>query len=255
MSTVSRFVENQSNGEATLNQLPLMHSCDFNTSRLILRSNVLKATDCKVFKDKLLYFFYGKPSYPVGEKVEGHRTDDEYCPVCFIVPLNKVSIHRAFPFDTGAFDAKMYSGFLHHNLKIEEFEMDHTIESIMKYIKVFFGNNENYLRGDALVREKTHDPYIDGLISLHSAGGTQAIDERANTVEIMTKNDVIVADSVEGVIVPESLLRDNDLIQFLEENDIPYIPYAIRRMTAPCMYHGAVVTLADQYVKGKKGKL
>lgn len=57
MSTVSRFVENQSNGEATLNQLPLMHSCDFNTSRLILRSNVLKATDCKVFKDKLLYFF------------------------------------------------------------------------------------------------------------------------------------------------------------------------------------------------------
>ena len=77
---------------AALPLLPLMHSCECFDARNILTAQELEARFCNVFKERLLYFYYGKPSYPVGEKVKAFRTDLEYLPVCFIVDLQKVLI-------------------------------------------------------------------------------------------------------------------------------------------------------------------
>lgn len=65
--------------------LPIMHSCDGFDCESIIEDMYLKPTMCPVFNEELLYFFYGKPSYPVGEKEQYNRTDELCCPVCFII--------------------------------------------------------------------------------------------------------------------------------------------------------------------------
>ena len=107
MSTIRDYLSQHQEKNIISEVFPMMHSCECFDSRLIIKSERLESRPCKVLNKDVLYFFYGKPSYPVGEKVEGNRTDIEYCPVCFIVNPDKVKIYRVFPFDTGAFNANI----------------------------------------------------------------------------------------------------------------------------------------------------
>lgn len=136
---------------AALPLLPLMHSCECFDARNILTAQELEARFCNVFKERLLYFYYGKPSYPVGEKVKAFRTDLEYLPVCFIVDLQKVLIHKVYPFDSGAFFGNVYEDFLHRHMTIDDFELSNDEEGIKSYLSFMFGNNENYFDGTAIV--------------------------------------------------------------------------------------------------------
>ena len=253
MSAVRDYVSQQSVSINENDRLPLMHSCECFDSRLIIQSERLEARMCSVFEKNLLYFFYGKPSYPVGEKVEGNRTDIEYCPVCFIVPIDKVAIYEAYPFDTGAFKTKRYKKFMHRNMELSEFELVNSCEGIQEYVKAFFGDNENYIHGNAIVHVEPDDPYIAALIRLLNATGTHSIDERANTVEIITRENVSIKNAVECVIIPENLLRDTKIKNFLDQNGIRHIEYTVRRLTAPSRYNAVVFEKAMEYIRMRKG--
>ena len=249
MSTVSNFVSRRFPIISASEQLPLMHSCECFDSRSIIASEQLEARMCRVFHKKMLYFFYGKPSYPVGEKVSGNRTDIEYCPVCFIVPLDKVKIYKAYPFDTGAFDANKYHDFTHRSMKLDDFELSNSCDGVQQYVKVFFGNNENYIHGSAIVRGPHEDPYVDALVRILNATGSFEVDERANTVEVISCDDVSVRDSVECVILPENLLRDVSIREFLDKNRIYHMEYTVRRLTAPSRYNEVVFEKAMEYIR------
>lgn len=253
MSALNDYISSYAPASYTLEKLPLMHSCDCSACRQIIRGGSLEVRDCKVFKEKLLYFFYGKPSYPVSEKITTNRTDFEYCPVCFIVPLDKVSLYKIHPFDTGAFDANMYKDFFHHSMSIEEFELDNTVDSILQYIKVFYGNNDNYICGKATIASSTDDPCINGLINLLTATGAFQFDERANTVEIMSSTSVPINTVVECIILPENLLRVPFIAKYLNDNKIFHMEYTVRLRTAPSRYNEVVFEKAMEYIKMRKG--
>ena len=141
---VMDFITQNVNNNTTLpKMLPLMHSCEAFDFEEIIRENQLKPMVCSVFNKQLLYFFYGKPSYPVGGKDNLNRTDALCCPVCLIIDLDKIDIYRVFPFDSGAFNRSLYDNFLHKHMKIEKFELDNNSNAIRSYISVVFGNNEN----------------------------------------------------------------------------------------------------------------
>lgn len=228
--------------------LPLMHSCECFDARNIIFADCLEATLCKVFKEKLLYFYYGKAAYPVGDKLELNRTDCQYAPVCFIVDFKKVPIYKIYPFDSGAYDNELYKNFFHRRMNIKEFEIPSNIESIQKYITTFFGDNQQYIDGQALPLNDTGNPYIDALISLLAVRGGEKIDERAHTIEVICNESLRLKDVVKCIVLPVNLLRDENISQYLKDNDIEYITYKVKPLVHPTKYYGVISEKVEEYI-------
>lgn len=127
-------------------------------------------------------FFYGKPSYPVAEKFAEKRTDSYYCPICFIVNPEKVSIYDVYPFDTGAFD----------------------------------------------------------------------IDERTNTVEVISNECVTLREAVECIILPNNMLRDRTVKNFFDKYKIKYKTYRFGTLMKPERYYEAVFQLTMEYISERQ---
>ena len=227
--------------------LPIMHSCDGFDCESIIEDMYLKPTMCPVFNKELLYFFYGKPSYPVGEKEQYNRTDELCCPVCFIIDIDKIDIYRVFPFDSGAFSTKMYSQFIHRHMHINQFEIDNNCNAIRAYVSVVFGSNWKYLRGISVEKE-AENTYVNALLKMLSANGGFEIDERSNTIEVICKKAIDVSREVRGLVLPENLARKKAISDFITSNGIDYRTYEVRNMTAPTRYNETVFQLAMQFV-------
>lgn len=236
----------------SLTLLPLMHSCECFNARSILTSQRLEVNYCHVFKERLLYFYYGKASYPVGEKVEKFRTDSEYLPVCFILDTRKIRIHKVYPFDSGAFDAKVYKDFIHRNMEIDEFEIPNSIDGIKSYLSFMFGNNENYIEGVALKKDLTNNPYLDALTNMMTANGTMNFDVRGRTIEVISKENVQIKDAVKCIILPQNLLQDNTIVNFLKDNNIDYIKYKVIQLVHPTGYYNTILEKASNYIETHK---
>lgn len=248
-SIMKYVVEHFDNTNSVLPEtLPLMHSCDGFDCEKIIQDIKLKPTMCNIFKEELLYFFYGKPSYPIGEKERYNRTDALCCPVCFIVDIEKVDIYKVFPFDTGAFKNGMYNQFIHRHMHINEFEIDNNSRSIRAYISVVFGNNENYLKGNSIQKE-VDNTYVNSLLRMLSAKGAFEIDERSNTIEVICKSAIDISKEVTGIILPENLKRKKGVSDFIEDYNIKCKTYEVRNMTAPTRYNEVVFQLAVQLGK------
>lgn len=246
-SLLTKYIE-ENNSLERPRLLPFMHSCEGYSGKLIIEDNELRTEHCKVFNENLLYFFYGKPSYPVGEKNADNRTDDLCCPVCFVVDPKKISIYRIFPFDSGAFKEKRYVHFLHKGMKIEDFELENNIESILSYVSVIFDNNSNYVTGISCKHESDYIE-IDSFLNLLNAKGAFDIDERANTIEIISNRSVKVNDVVECIILPKSLMKRTEIYEFIVNNNIRYKTYNVRRLTSPVRYNEIVFELVMEYLE------
>lgn len=241
------YIEKNNSGKNKPVLLPFMHSCEAYDGKRIIESDELQARYCKVFDQNLLYFFYGKPSYPVGEKCENKRTDDLYCPVCFIINPKAVSIYKIFPFDSGAFKGNRYDDFLHRGMQIEDFELDTNVNAILKYITTIFDTNENYIEGIACKKESDYLE-VDAFLNLLNAKGAFDIDERANTVEIISKDSVKIKDVVECIILPKSLMIKKEIYEFIVNNNIQYKTYNVRKLTPPMRYNETVFNLVMEFL-------
>ncbi len=255
MSELADFLNEQPNLDISFPLLPIIHSCECFDARSILRSHKLEARFCKVFNKKLLYFYYGKPSYPVGEKSEGYRADFEYAPACFILNIQNIYIyiHKVFPFDSGAFFTDKYRDFLHRSMKIENFELECSTSGIRKYISYMYGNNESYYDGIAKELKPTGRPCIDGLVNMSTASGTMKFDERARTIEILSKKSVPIQSAVKCIILPQNLLQDKGIVSFLDANNIEYYYYKVRQLTHPTSYYSKIVEMVETYLEEKGG--
>lgn len=228
--------------------LPLMHSCDVYACESIINQSSINPALCPVFGEDLLYFFYGKPAYPIGAKEPYNRTDTFCCPVCFIIDIDKIDIFRIFPFDSGAFMSGKYQQFIHRHMNIEKFEIKNNNVSIMAYISVIFGNNKNYIEGTP-IKNHAEDTHVDALLNLLSAKGGFEFDERSNTIEVISKKPIDISQNVLGIVLPENFLRKAEISCFINENSIKYKTYHVRNRTSPLRYNEVVFQLAMQFIK------
>ena len=227
--------------------LPLFHSCECFYGKKIIESGKLKPQLCKVFEKNLLYFFYGKPAYPVAEKNRKNRTDEYYCPICFVVNPMKVKIEKIFPFDTGAFKKGMYKDFIHRGMELSNYDMGNNLTSVLKYISIMFQNNKSYLVGHCK-QTKSDLMEIQALLNMFNAKGAFEIDERADTIEIISAHEVNLISAAECIILPRNMLRLPAIMDFLKNSKIPCKTYTIRWLTAPEKYNEAVFQIAMRYI-------
>src|SRR4051812_3905467 len=113
-----------SDADGGIGKLPLVHNTDTYRFDRIRTEGLIKAKACPIFNEKLIYLFYGRPSYRVHPNVRA--TDaDWFAPICLIMNNDLISgAHRLMPFDTGAFAGDRMKDIFHPDMEMTDFELD-----------------------------------------------------------------------------------------------------------------------------------
>jgi hypothetical protein len=80
MTTFSDYIQKQSMAST---ELPLVHTTEYFRLASIQASNMLQTDHCSIFKEPLLYFFYGRPAYRDSSQTTPTR-DVGFYPICFV---------------------------------------------------------------------------------------------------------------------------------------------------------------------------
>lgn len=234
--------------------LPLVHSCGGYEAYLIISDNKLKTQSCPVFKENLLYFFYGKPSYPPTEKVKINTASSSFNPVCFIVDTHKITPKQIYPFDSGAFENKRYIRYIHPKTGIDNYLINNK-SGILKYISVIYGSNEKYIYGEVFSNLPDYNkPELESLFNLLKSDHVEEYDERANTIEVISDESYVLSEIVKFVILPDCLLKDDTIKAWLDTNNIEYDIYRTRKLCAPNRYNEVIFQKVLDYFE-KEGYL
>jgi len=213
--------------DTELKVLPLTHKQDWFTAKTTLKEGKLKPTPCDVFEgEDLIYYFYGKPSYFIAQNV-GSRGDSVYFPVCFIIDIEKVKIDKVFPFDSGAFANGMYDGFIHSGMDINDFSVKPTIEQIAGLVKNFFINNDNYYRSKPKCCSDDYEDNdeVKAYVNIINNIGQEKFDERSSAIEIISKSENILKESLVAIILPADLAVSNKNVKEMADRGVEMITY------------------------------
>ncbi len=106
MISFSDYIQKQAMSPA---ELPLVHTTEYFNLASIRASHTLQASNCNIFKEPLLYFFYGRPAYRDSSQTSPTR-DVGFYPICFVFQPDTVckKVKRLYPFDTGASQHGLY---------------------------------------------------------------------------------------------------------------------------------------------------
>jgi hypothetical protein len=142
MGSLHQYLKTKNGSLETENSvlLPLCHTTAFANCEDIAK-NGLVPTNCDVYKEDLLYFFYGKSRYLINRKKLDVLTPLERRPMAFLFRFDSVQIKRYLPFDSG--------GFPRYNLtsprKEFEFEKSPSGEHISHIIDLIYYDHATYL--------------------------------------------------------------------------------------------------------------
>lgn len=190
--------------------LPLTHGTSAFLLRDILAEGVIKLPDrpCGTLKEKLIFTFYGRPSYMRSQ--DGAALTRPSCAPTYILlkPTALANAIAAHPLDTGAFKEELYKGYIDRELKATDFGFDPTPEGILKIIFNFFGGNPSYM--DFQPRKPNIEPgehealaYLDVINSRDAA----RVDVRDSSIEVALKNNIeVTSDNIQCVVLPDVLL-------------------------------------------------
>jgi hypothetical protein len=219
--------------------LPLVHTSRCEWASSLVLTPELQPRRCLVYDDDLLYLFYGRPAYRIRER--GHRHDITYCPICFILKLNRQSlaVRRVMPLDSGGASEGRFSPHIDPHQK-DLLELDPSLDSARKLVDVFYKDSRSYLYGhcqplSAFVGASPAivEQYVN---MLHDADVSRA-DDRRSAVEIQATKKVLLKDDLQAVVLPEALLDDYGLKRAILEdwNALP-ITYPTFHATSPSEY-------------------
>jgi hypothetical protein len=199
--------------------LPLVHTTRAYALDEIVGGNTLDPRECDVFKEQLTYLFYGRPAYRAKEG-NNARLEFEW-PIVFIFDPKKIpAIHRLFPFDTGAFALEFYRDFFSKESRIEDFQLDPSLDTATKLVGALYLNNEEYYLGET--RKNVDIPHrqfeIQGIYELARLPGLQGArsmwqtrDERSSAIEIQIGQPLSLAETLVAVILPKPYMEDPEI--------------------------------------------
>ena len=200
--------------------LPLVHTSPAFHLRKFAEQNVILTSECDVFKgEDLSYFFVGRPAYKYSSDV----SESSYWefPCCFVFEFDVLpDPKRVFPFDSGAFDKKLYPSYI-KMMEIKEFEVSSVSDAPSKIIGTFFGNTSDYFKmipksKKDFIQEyslSVMDMEIQALHRLSLEAGSKTFDDRRLTIEVQSNSSVdLVKSNPIAVIAPSEYFEDNEFL-------------------------------------------
>lgn len=241
---MGRFWDFVQSANALPGQLPLVHATDMFCFRDIRRDGQLRPTECAVYNQPLLYFFYGRPSYrPHATKQT--ITAKALLPVCFVMSraLMKNAI-RMLPFDSGAFSSKRMHPPMHEKMAAADFELVVDINAPMRVVDMFYGNERSYFDAKARPSIQTYDQFndleIDSYFRLLSYRSNADTDDRLSAIEIQLDKPVDLIGHVHAVVLPKPYLDKDGILQQIESWGAFGIPYNVKEEFIPREVQGSI---------------
>jgi hypothetical protein len=260
--------------------MPLIHSTDFAGFREIMRVGKLAPTRCDVFHEDLLYFFYGRPAYRVSAEVV-NGLQEAYMPISIIMePEIAISVSRIFPFDSGAFQSRLFQRFIPKNFSIDSYQLGTRLDLPQQVVSAFFGSNEKYMEGKVqmtqvptLELEVSHYYRLISDPSVSFNDNEPFPDDRRYSIEVQSTDEVplrefsvnkakrrsrkrenleplIMGHKVRAVIVPRNFMRASSIRSTITKTwRAKALPYDYAEHQNPKVVHGAVWQVASQYLR------
>jgi hypothetical protein len=253
---VTRLREIVAAETATAEELPLVHTTRCEILPHILKSDELRSvTECDVFHEHLLYFFYGRPAYrhTLGGEPSGNL---DLCPVCFVFKPHTIgsAAKRVFACDSGA----IQNGYFVNHLfpaDRDDMELDTTIKSACKLVPLVFGDNKRYYAGEALDARppafppgtpaaRFHDLLIDTTAGLS--------DDRRSAIEVQLNSPLPLDHHLLYVILPKEKLNEPGTREvILQRWQTDPIGYPVTKFRQPHEYRSVIgLLLEERYKQG-----
>lgn len=201
--------------------MALTHSTKSEYFFEMLQNRLLCKRECNVFKEELVYLFYGRPSYKPYRECES-TTLGAFRPISIIFDPNfEFPIKRIYPFDTGAFKEGLYREYIPSFAELSHFEIEPTIDHAAKSVSYFFNSNLNYYHGKA-----SHDLEfaptnltISSLQGLFQTKGLSKVDDRKSAIEIQCSDSIELSrDSVMAICMPGDYCEDSKLYNLITKD-------------------------------------
>ena len=210
--------------------LPLIHTTKSYNIEDILDRKQIATQKCDVFiKDKLNYFFVGRPAYKYKNSTQ--RAEAWELPCCFIFEANVVKKpKRVFPFDSGAFAGGLYPDYI--SLMPQEKFLLNVSDGPQRIIGSFFGTTERYFGLKAKGREEFEkefsltvtDAEISAVMKLAHEATIDSFDDRRLTIEVQSVDDVDLGLTRPLAVVLPEIYLDNKKILNIIQNDLKAEP-------------------------------
>jgi hypothetical protein len=212
--------------------LPLVHTTTAYKFADIYPTDELLPRPCPVFKEDLLYFFYGRPAYRVRDTA---NSDIEFnWPIIFIFDPTAIKLlKRVFPFDTGGFQRGLYREFFHKDSALDDFQLTDGLESASRIVDGFYSNNRNYYRGGS--NKNVEIPLMQfeasGVQQLSRLPGAQIHpsknrrDERSSAIEFQTPQIVSFRAGLRAIVLPQQYLDVEAVVDALTRWAVPVRRY------------------------------
>lgn len=225
---MKRFASFVNEVEPAIKRLPLTHVTDAFQFRLIMDKRWhLETSQCNVFNERLLYFFYGRPAFRLSQSEEPNALKSN-APICFLLkPDAKIKVRRTFPFDSGGFHSKRYRAALHKSMSIEDFNLGSKNNMPRSLVQHFFGDNLRYFDNSPLpdIQINNLDFEVESFHTLISAKIANDMDDRCSCIEISSNENLDLSGNLLAVVLPRTLLSEDDVLSFLEDWHADPIPY------------------------------
>lgn len=232
-------------------ELPLVHTSVCEHFKGIVAQKSLKLVKCKVFKEPLLYLFYGRPAYR-SRRGDLPTTDIAFCPILFV--LNPISIpqpyRRVFPFDSGAAKGSRFSPYVTKSAA-DKFLLEATTDQIRKLTHMFFDSIGDYFVGRPKVGLKIKPPQSDAAqyYSLITHKGKADFDERRSAIEVQTQKAIQLANSLSLVIFPTPFFDDSAFRKRIMSLSAEVLTYTVYQGSRPSDYYGVIRHEYERWLK------
>lgn len=193
-------------------ELPLIHTsrCEFIKS--IISSGSLEPRPCDVFKESLVYLFYGRPAY---RSTKGTKNGEPIalCPICFVFKPRTVSqsLYRIYACDSGA--------VAHSHLvpeitadDLSDLAVDPQIENARRLVSFLFLQNSDYFVGKVVSGKSFNTGTVEArFYSLLRRSGPVDFDDRKSAIEVQVNHNIALAEQLLFVVLPNEFFEDPDI--------------------------------------------
>ena len=248
--TLQEYINNFS---PSLPHMPLFHTCGIMSFEKILSDGRLSKSPCGVYKEMILYLFYGKPAYRI-RFFDSTEILALLQPICVIIDPSEIDkITGILPFDSGAFYAGLYKGYFPTTMAISEFDIDPSVTDAAKYISAIFGSNEYYFEGrSADIDINAFCPSATVMKALcRKAYAEETKDDRDSSIEIRTNCEIKMNNNknIKAVIMPRSYAQYEFVKTWLRNNDhIILLTYPSNDATNPNECHQRIMQAAWNFI-------
>jgi hypothetical protein len=253
-----RFVDDHLvEAPADLKTLPLAHGTRTIFIRDVLAAGEIALPDkpCKTLRKKLIFSFYGRPSYRVNPASPSLKRPASAPSFMLLKPKAFEAAALAHPLDTGAFKLELYEAQVDTALNAVDFGFSPTVTDVKKIVYHFFGSNDTYMQN--MPREGLNVPHghdeAQAYYDVISSGVGGRRDERDSSIEITLDRAIpIEPEWVECLIVPD-LLLDAEYYGLAAKNaGINTRSYRFMPGFSPKDYTSRIFDAVTDYYRAKK---